>query len=115
MSARGAALAYIAAVNAGDADRLMALFSDDAVMQHPTGEHAGIAKLREFYEGLILASRTELQAGRIVADEVDRVAMFELTASSPLDDHTNLLHAVDVLDCDDTGRIVRLAVYYATT
>ena len=61
----------------------------------------------------MLAGKAELQLGRVVTDDGDTVAMFELTASSPLDNHMNVIRTLDVLDVNANGCITTLTVYYA--
>lgn len=101
---------YVRAVNDADADTLMALFADDAVLHHPTGVYEGSTGIRQFYESLVFAGRAQLTPGRLL--DGDGVAMLELTASSPLDDHEHVVRTLDVFDVSDQGRITRLAVYY---
>lgn len=109
---RSAAVArrYVRAVNDADADALMALFADDAVLHHPTGVYEGPTGIRQFYESLVFAGRAELVPARLL--DGDGVAMLELTASSPLDGHANVVRTLDVFDVNDQGRITRLTVYY---
>jgi len=104
--AHNAAQAYIDAVNATDLDGLAALFAADATVHHPMGTFHGVASIREFYAGSVLA-----HAPRIVAsewmDDGDQ-CMFELTATAG--ERTS--NAIDHLTVDDSGKIVRMAIAY---
>ncbi|HEX7522548.1 MAG TPA: nuclear transport factor 2 family protein [Acidimicrobiia bacterium] len=52
-----AADAYVAAVNARDADALVSLFAPGGVLRHPVGTFETPGAIREFYVGLVFAAR----------------------------------------------------------
>lgn len=106
---RDAARRYVEAVNAGKIDRLMALFADNAVLQHPTGTYEGTDAIRGFYENGVLAERQELTARRLVSE--GDVATLQLEIADRLDPTTETFEAADVIVVDTTGKIVELSVY----
>lgn len=112
MSPGELAHAYIGAVNAADEGALLALFGAGAVLHHPTGEHTGLVEIGAFYRDLVFAGKAELTLGEMLADE--RLAMFQLTASSPLDDHASVVRTMDVIVSDASGLIDELFVYYSS-
>ena len=101
--------AYCDAINAKDLDALLALFADDAVLQHPIGTFEGPAKLREFYGGIVMKADTKLTVGARAAD--GNVAIAEVTGVSPAAPDQPQ-HACDVFCLDDDGRVSRLSIYY---
>jgi ketosteroid isomerase-like protein len=111
-SAARTAQDYVDAVNAADGDGLIRLFAADAVLNHPTGRFEGPEAIRGFYEDLVFAGRAVLTMGRILTDDEDRVAMFELSATSPLAEDGQSVRTVDVLELDARGRVRALGVYY---
>jgi hypothetical protein len=102
--ARTTADAYVDAVNAVDLDGLVALFAEDAVLDHAFGTFEGTAAIRTFYAENVLAfapqveSRDWLEQGRTVTFHLD----------AHVDGATS--QTVDHLTVDDAGLITRLEV-----
>ena len=107
-AARRAAEAYQRHVNAGDADALVGLFADDAVLLHPAGEFRGPDEIRGFYETNVLPFAVVMDAVSWVHDE--RTCVFEVEARAAAGGAAT--YAIDHLTADAEGRIHRLAVYY---
>ena len=107
-AARATAEAYQTHVNSGDADALVALFADDAVMLHPVGEFHGPVAIRGFYETNVLPFHVRMDATSWVHDE--RTCVFEIEARAQAGGAAT--YAIDHLTVNDDGRITRLAVYY---
>ncbi|MCU1487895.1 MAG: SnoaL-like domain [Actinomycetia bacterium] len=108
MNARKAGEAYCERVGAGDADALMALFADDAVMVQPAREFHGADEIRGFYETNVLPFGVTLHVTSWVHDEPVCVFEFEARAAGSATGS----HAVDHVTVGADGRITRLAVYY---
>lgn len=106
-AAQRAAAEYVAAVNAGDLERLQALFSPDAVLEHPAGLFSGSASISSFYRESVLGLGTTLTAVSTTGD--GRRCAVEVVGRSPLGEE--VVHACDVFDVDDAGRIVSMRVY----
>ena len=108
--AREAAQAYVDAVNAADLDGLLDLFAKDAVLRHPSGVYEGVDALAGFYGDIVFPAKACLTVTRLLAD--GPLAMFELSATSPLAEPGASRDVLDSLTVDDDGRIVTLDVYY---
>jgi steroid delta-isomerase len=102
--ARATAEAYVEAVNAVDLDGLVALFADDAVLDHASGRFEGTEAIRTFHAENVLAFAPQVTSGDWV--EQGRAVTFHLEAS--VDGARS--QAVDHLTVDDAGRIVHLEV-----
>ncbi|MCU1376585.1 MAG: hypothetical protein JWO68_3871 [Actinomycetia bacterium] len=107
MSALEVAQAYQTHINDGDADALLALFADDAVVLHPVGEFHGPAEIRGFYEANVLPFHIRMGAVSWVHDD-DR-CVFEIEARAEAGGPAT--YAIDHMTVEG-GHIVRLAVYY---
>ena len=107
-AARTAAEAYQRHINAGDADALMALFADDALLLHPVGTFTGASEIRTFYETNVLPFAVTMDAVSWVHD--DDTCVFEVEARASAGGAAT--YAIDRLTVDGDGRIVRLAIYY---
>jgi SnoaL-like domain len=106
--ARSAADAYVAAVNACDADALVALFASGGVLRHPVGTFGTPDAIRDFYVGLVFAAKTAVTVERVEAEPGARTASVELVGHSPMSD--DALQTVDYLTVDDAGAITELRV-----
>jgi ketosteroid isomerase-like protein len=107
--AKGAARAYVAAINEKDLAALLALFREDGELVHPFGTFTGRAKLEEFYGGIVMHADTALTAGKLVGE--DNVAVIEVTGVSP-QAPDNPQYALDMFEVDAEGKIIRLSIYY---
>ena len=102
--ARATAEAYVAAVNAVDLDGLVALFAEDAVLDHTLGHFEGHDALRAFYADNVLAFAPQVESSDWV--EQGRTVTFHLDAH--VDGATS--STVDHLTVDDAGLITHLEV-----
>ena len=101
--------AYVARLNAGDAEHVTDLFADDAVHHGPNGViREGRAALLEFYEGVLANGPLNMAVGKSVADG-QRVAfeLISLTACNDEDPAT----ALDLIDVNDDGKIQDFTVF----
>lgn len=104
---RQAADRYFDAVNAGDLHALEAVFSDDAVLEHPAGTFRGRVAIGQFYREAILSLQTQLATTTTTVEGTRCVAEFE--GRSPLGEE--IVHACDVFEVDGAGRVVSLHIY----
>ncbi len=102
--ARATAEAYVDAVNAVDLDGLVALFAEDAVLDHAFGPFEGTDAIRAFYAENVLAFTPQVTPKDWL--EQGRTVTFHLAAR--VDGATS--QTVDHLTVDDAGRISHLAV-----
>jgi ketosteroid isomerase-like protein len=105
MSARGAAEAYVEAVNAADLARLSALFADDAVLTHALGTFTGRAAITAFYRDVILPAGVAVRVTG-VAERGDECVV-ELEGRTP---GGLVTRAVDRFTAGADGRIARLDI-----
>lgn len=105
--------AYVDAYARDDRDAFLALWAPDGVLEDPVGTpaHVGIEAIAAFWDGArALAERIELLPERIHVGG-DQVAMvFEIRAYTA--DGGLVIKAVDVMRCDDEGRLVGVAAYW---
>jgi hypothetical protein len=102
--ARTTAEAYVDAVNAVDLEGLVALFSEDAVLEHAFGMFEGTDAIRSFYAENVLAFAPQVEPSDWM--EQGRTVTFHLDAH--VDGATS--QTVDHLTVDDSGRIAHLEV-----
>src|SRR5579863_8766090 len=102
--AERAAAEYLAAVNGADLQGLDALFADDAVLEHPAGLFSGSGSIVSFYRESVLGLGTTLTAVSTTCE--GRRCVVEVVGRSPLGEE--VVHACDIFDVDDAGRIVSM-------
>ena len=101
--------AYVARLNAGDAEHVTDLFADDAVHRGPDAQiRTGRAALLEFYERVLANGPLDMAVGKSVADG-QRVA-FELVSLQACDD-ADPATAVDIIDVNADGKIQDFTVF----
>ena len=106
---------YVAAINAADAEAVVALFADDAVLVNPLGTFTGSDEITGFYRDGVVAGQAVLGVGAVTVDDLAEAATVvraEVIATSPLDPDGGQLVADDVFHLDAAGRIVRLEITY---
>jgi steroid delta-isomerase len=105
---------YVALLQSGSADDLVALFAEDATVEDPVGSavRAGRKAIREFFTTLEnLERRTELTHLRVIGDE----AAFVFTITFTVGDTPMSLQPIDTVVFDDNGAIVSLRSYFAAS
>jgi hypothetical protein len=105
---RAVAEAYVAAVNARDADALVALFGSGGVLRHPVGTFDTPGAIRGFYVDLVFAAKTEVTVERVETEPGARTATVELVGRSPMSD--DAVRTIDYFTVDDAGAITELHV-----
>ncbi|MEB5967246.1 MULTISPECIES: steroid Delta-isomerase [Comamonas] len=103
---------YVAALNAGDLDGIVALFADDATVEDPVGTEPrrGIAAIRAFYADslklpLVVALTQEVRA---VADE----AAFAFTVSFEHQGRKTVIAPIDHFRFNGAGKVVSMRALF---
>lgn len=103
---------YVAALNAGDLDGIVALFADDATVEDPVGSEPrrGREAIRAFYaNSLKLPLVVELtQEVRAVADE----AAFAFTVSFEYQGRQTVIAPIDHFRFNDAGKVVSMRALF---
>lgn len=103
---RRVAQLYLDLVNLRDLDRLVELFSPEAVVLHPVGVFEGHEAIRGFYADSVFPHAPEVEGVSLV--ENGPFVVFEMEARTP----NGVGHLIDHLSANDDGKITRLAIYY---
>lgn len=96
---------FVQALNAGDADAVAALFSDDASVTHAGGNAESRETIRGFFAEALLPDVESFTLGRVMTE--GNAAMAELRADSA----GGRAHSVAVLVVDEDGAIRSLVLY----
>lgn len=106
---------YGAAHTAGDVDRILALFSEDAVLRDPANapEHRGKPAMRTFFEAGIEASGGPIEMTlegdvRIAGNEGAAAYIVRTVSSSPV----FRVATLDVMTFDADGLITQMVAYW---
>ncbi|MFN8040074.1 MAG: nuclear transport factor 2 family protein [Acidimicrobiales bacterium] len=105
---------YVAAINAADAEAVVALFTDEAVLVNPLGTFTGSEEITGFYRDVVVAGQAVLTIGAVDVEPGPgtTVVRAEVIATSPLDPEAGQLVADDAFHLDAAGRITRLEITY---
>lgn len=106
-AAAEAARRYVEAMNTGDIEAMMRLFSPDAVMRHLTGVYADPVSIRGFFVDIAFGNHARLERVDLLAQ--GSTAWLEVEATS--DVTPGRQRVVDVFRVDREGRITDLGVY----
>jgi steroid delta-isomerase len=105
---------YVDGFNAADAEAIVALFADDAVIEDPVGGgtlRRGRAEIAEFYRGSVkLVKRIELSAP--IRGSHGNAAAMAFAVHLDYDGKPCVINVIDVMRFDDTGRIVEMKAYW---
>ncbi|MFL6055707.1 MAG: nuclear transport factor 2 family protein [Actinoallomurus sp.] len=103
---------YLDALNAADADAVVALFAEDAVVMDPYGKapHEGRAAIAKFFGDVCQSGATATLDTPIRGSYGDRAAM-AFTVHVGDDWH---IRVIDVMTFDDTGKIIRMEAYWGS-
>ena len=109
---QAAVRAYIAALNAGDIDAIVALYAEDATVEDPVGStpQRGLAQIRAFYTAsLSMALQVALDGEiRAVANE----AAFAFSVALVMDGKRITIRPIDVMRFDAQGRITSMRAFF---
>ena len=111
-AATAAVHAYVAALNAGDLDAIVALYAQDATVEDPVGSppKAGIEAIRSFY-----ARSTAIKLEVALEGEL-RVAgnecAFAFSVSFVHEGRRTTIRPIDTFRFNEDGRIVQMRAYF---
>lgn len=118
--ARDAAKASMAAVEAADREKWLALFADDAVVEDPIGPsvfdpegigHRGRTAIGDFYDQVIAPNAVTFDIAESFAAGSECANIGSITTVLP-DGSTVVTHGVFTYRVDTEGRIVALRAYW---
>ncbi|MGZ6886656.1 MAG: nuclear transport factor 2 family protein [Acidimicrobiia bacterium] len=96
-----------------DRDAFLALWAPDGVLEDPVGtpEHQGIEALGAFWDtARELADRIVLKPQQVIVAGSEAAMVFDIHAE--VGGNEMVMHAVDVMRCDDDGRLVSVRAYW---
>lgn len=104
--------AYVAAFNNSDADALVALFDEDAIIEDPVGtppkRYSEFAAW--FQQGVAMQARLELVAP--IRGSHGRAAAMAFKVHMITEDGPLTIHSLDVIELNEQGLIIRLDAYW---
>ncbi len=110
---RAAMQEYIDAFRARDADRLIALFAQDAVVEDPVGSEPiqGVAAIAEFYRYAVQVVTGMSLAAPIRGSHANAAAMaFDIEMD--VEGQWMKTGTIDVMEFDDDGKITQMRAYW---
>jgi steroid delta-isomerase len=105
--------AYVDAYSRNDRDAFLALWAPDGVLEDPVGTpaHRGVDALGAFWDGAReLAERIELRPEQVIVAGGEAAMVAEIRAHT--DGGGMLIPAVDVMQCDDEGRLTSVRAFW---
>ena len=107
--------AYLAAINAGDMDAVMALYADNAAVEDPAGtEPKRGDEILAFYQNAF--------AGGADVTLTDTIRVSERTAAFPfraiikkIDGPTLTVEVIDIFEFDDAGKVEKMTAHFGPT
>src|SRR5262249_24270600 len=100
---------YVEAVNNADTAALLALFAEDATLNHPVGIDQGHSEIADFHTDVIFAGQVHMTLSRSI--EQGNIEVAQLEGTSPLNEDTTV-HTVDIFTLDHNGLVQTLHIYY---
>ena len=100
---------YIEAVNNADTAALLALFAEDATLEHPVGTDQGHTEIADFHNDVIFAGQVHMTLARTI--EQGNIEVAQLEGTSPLNEDTTV-HTVDIFTLNPNGLVQTLDIYY---
>lgn len=103
---------YVAALNAGDLEGIVALYADDATVEDPVGSapQRGLEAIRAFY-----ANSLKLQLSVALTGEVRAVAneaAFAFTVSFEYQGRKSVIAPIDHFRFDEAGKVVSMRALF---
>ena len=100
---------YVAAVNNADSQALLALFAEDATLNHPLGADQGHDDIGEFHADVVFADQLHLTIVRHIV--TDNVEVVQIEGTSPLREDGTIVQAVDIFTLNDDGLVQTMDVF----
>jgi steroid delta-isomerase len=110
---RAAVDAYVDAYARNDKAAFLALWADDGVLEDPVGtpEYRGLEAIGAFWDSARqLADQIVLVPERVHVAGDQAAMVFEINAH--VGEGGMLIHAVDIMRCDDDGRLASVRAYW---
>lgn len=110
---KSALQAYIDAFNAGDAERLISLFAEDATIEDPVGSDLvhGLDAIADMYRGgVTMVTCMELSAP--IRGSHSNAAAMAFDFEMDIDGVKIRTSAIDVMEFDKAGKIIRMKAYW---
>jgi len=104
--------AYVEAVSGDDAEAVVALFSEDAVVEDPVGSgpHVGRDALRVFYQVAVDTIEKMVLEGNVrIRDQWGACAMLAYPKGMEM---KFVVETLDVMEFNDAGEITRMTAYW---
>lgn len=111
-SMKAAMQAYVDGLNRGDAEAVIALFADDAVIEDPvgTGPKQGQA-IRDWFQQAV-AMKAQLTLATPIRGSHGNAAAMAFTVTTEWEGRSVRIRSLDVCTFDEAGRITRLEGYW---
>jgi len=110
---RATVAAYVDAYARNDREGFVALWAPDGVLEDPVGTpaHEGIAAIGAFWDSARqLADRILLEPQNVIVAGDEAAMVFDIHAH--IGDTEMVMQAVDIMRCDDAGRLVSVRAYW---
>ena len=103
---------YLAAINAGDMDAVIALYAEDASVEDPAGtEPKRGADILQFYKNAFAGGAKVKLTGAVRLSA--KAAAFPFRAEiTRTEGPTIIVEVIDVFEFDDAGKIARMTAYF---
>jgi steroid delta-isomerase len=101
---------YVDAVNKADSAALLALFAEDATLNHPVGTDQGHVEIADFHTDVVFAGQVHMTITRSI--EQGNIQVVQLEGTSPLSEDDTTLDTVDIFTLNDDGLVQTLDIYY---
>ena len=109
---KAALQAYVDGLNAGDAEAVIALFAEDAVIEDPVGTPPKRGReIAEWFRRAV-EMRARLDLREPIRGSHGRAAAMAFTVTTHSDGQVYVTHSIDAVTFDDEGRIARLEGYW---
>ena len=104
--------AYVAALNAGDLEAIVALYADDASVEDPVGSapHRGRQAIRAFYARSVAVPLEVALEGPVRV--AGRECAFPFSVSLVYESQRMTFRPIDTFRFDEAGRIVQMRAYF---
>lgn len=106
---------YVALVDAGDIDGILALYSEDARVEDPVGQSAleGIADIARFYREGLGASKVSATLTGPVRATLNGCGAMPFRVDMQWAGQPCSLHVIDVMEFDANGKIRSMKAYWS--
>jgi len=106
---------YLAAINAGDMEAVMALYADDASVEDPAGTAPKRGdEILQFYKNAFAGGANAELTGPVRLS--DKAAAFPFRAEiTRTDGPVLIVEVIDIFEFDSAGKVARMTAYFGPT